>query len=117
MINKKSHSTTQHQSVLKQVPNSKLIMAFGILSIIPGAFAFGLLGIVLGIITLSIASGSMELIEHNHNKYSEKSIKHLKIGRGCAIIGLILSSLIFIGLLIYAMSYSASLLGDSSYYM
>ncbi len=100
----------------EQVPNNMAVLILGILSIIPGVVFFGLLGIILGIITLSIAAGAMELINQNPGKYTKSSIQLVKAGRICGIIGLILSSLFMIILFIFALSFSSSLMGNTDYY-
>lgn len=113
----KTHIMDKHRNTLKQAPNSKMILVLGILSIFPGSFSFGLLGIILSVITLSLASGSKEKVEASPDSFDESSLKQIKTGKVCAITGLILSVLSFFALMIYAIYFSASLLGTDSYYM
>ncbi|PKR80795.1 hypothetical protein CW751_08485 [Brumimicrobium salinarum] len=117
MDNHKANTTEKHQDTLKQAPNSKIILVLGILSIFPGSFSFGLLGIILSIIALSLASGSQEQIKSTSMQYNTQSLNRLKTGKICAMIGLILSILFFFSLMIYALYFSASLLGEENYYM
>ncbi|OJX50009.1 MAG: hypothetical protein BGO88_08870 [Flavobacterium sp. 38-13] len=60
------------------------------------AFCYGFFGIVLGIIALVIARNDMQLHRENPGEYD--GYPNLSAGRVCAIIGLSLGSLFFIGL-------------------
>ncbi|HZH86914.1 MAG TPA: CCC motif membrane protein [Brumimicrobium sp.] len=88
----------------EKVPNSAGVLVLGILSIVPGCICYGVPGIVMGIIALSLASGANKLIKQNPGKYSENSIQLVKAGKICGIIGLSLSSL-FILYLIAVLSF------------
>ena len=83
------------------VPNSTAVLVLGICSIFPGCICIGIIGIVCGIITLVLASKGMAFYNSNPNNYSIASFNNLKAGKVCAIIGLCLSSLIFIFYMIY----------------
>ena len=82
-----------------KVPNSTGVLVLGILSIFPGCFCYGLLGVIMGIISISLASGANKLIKKNPTKYSESSIQLVKAGKICGIIGLCVSSLYIIYLI------------------
>lgn len=71
----------------KKLPNGAGILTCGILSI---PFA-GLLGLILGIISLSMANSSLREYNKNPDNYTESSYKNVNAGRICAIIGLVLS--------------------------
>lgn len=101
----------------KSAPNTTGILVLGILSIIPGVATLGLLGIILGIITLSLAAGTHESINENPGKYSKNSIQLVKAGKTCGIIGITLSALFFIFLIVYAISFGASLMANPDYYL
>lgn len=79
----------------KQLPNAVTVLILGIMSII-AAFCYGFFGIVLGIIALVIARNDMQLHRENPGEYD--GYPNLSAGRVCAIIGLSLGSLFFIGL-------------------
>jgi len=83
------------------VPNSTAVLVLGICSIFPGCICIGIIGIVCGIIALVLASKGMAFYNSNPNNYSIASFNNLKAGKVCAIIGLCLSSLIFIFYMIY----------------
>lgn len=83
----------------KQLPNAVTVLILGIMSII-AAFCYGFFGIVLGIIALVIARNDMQLHRENPGEYD--GYPNLSAGRVCAIIGLSLGSLFFIGLFFYS---------------
>jgi len=73
----------------KKLPNTAGILVCGILSI---PFA-GLLGLILGIISLSMANSALRDYKIKPEQYTESSYKNVNAGKICAIIGLILSPL------------------------
>lgn len=85
----------------EKVPNSTGVLVLGILSIIPGCTCYGLMGVILGIISLSLASGANKLIKQKPGKYSESTIQLVKAGKICAIIGLSLSLLFILFIIAY----------------
>ncbi len=96
----------QHNNVIQQqgaevrgqtmLPHSIAVLATGILSI-QFSFAYGM-GLAFGIVALILSSKSGSYLFQNPAMYSEGSIKMYRAGRTCAIIGLILSALIIIGI-------------------
>lgn len=90
----------------QMLPNSTAVLVLGIVSIAGVLCTEGILGIILGIIGLVLSSTPMKQIRENPNRYTENSIKNLKAGRICSIIGvslggaflLLLIMLIFLGL-------------------
>lgn len=75
-----------------KLPNAGGVLTLGILSIV---FAGGI-GLILGIIGLSISGGPMRLYRENPDKYDESSYKQLNAGRICSIVGTSLAGLILI---------------------
>lgn len=75
------------------LPNSTLILVFGILSII-GCCCYGAVGIVFGIIALIMSKKATEIYNQNPDLYT--GYQNVKSGRIMAIIGIILSSLVLI---------------------
>ncbi|MDG2342999.1 MAG: CCC motif membrane protein [Flavobacteriales bacterium] len=81
--------------------NSTTILVLGILSIFPGVACVGIVGVVLGIITLAMSKKTKIEIENNPGKYTDSSITLQKAGRICGIIGLSLSSIYLIFWIVY----------------
>lgn len=79
--------------------NATAVLVLGILSIL-GCFCYGIIGLILAIIALALASKDMKLYAANPEGYTPGSYSNLKAGRICAIIGLVLSCLYFIFFLI-----------------
>ncbi|MCE9538963.1 MAG: hypothetical protein K8R85_07085 [Bacteroidetes bacterium] len=84
----------------QQLPNSTAVLVLGIISI-AGCFCYGIVGLILGIIAIVLAGKANVLYQQNPNNYSEASLKNLKAGKICAIIGTCLSALYFVILVIY----------------
>jgi hypothetical protein len=80
---------------LEIVPNAKASLVLGILSII-GLVGYGIVGIVCGIIGLRLANKGRALYIAEPERYLQSSIRTSIAGRICAIIGLILSSIVFL---------------------
>lgn len=78
----------------QQLPNSTIILIFGILSII-GCCCYGLVGIIFGIIALVMAKRATALYNANPELYT--GYNNVKTGKILAIIGLVLSVLSLIG--------------------
>jgi uncharacterized membrane protein YjgN (DUF898 family) len=79
----------------KPLPNATTVLVLGILSIVL-CFCYGIIGLILGIIALVLASKDKKLYVGSPGEYTEASFKNLNAGRICAIIGLILSALYII---------------------
>ena len=89
--------TVQATNTAKEkLPNSGGILTMGILSIV---FA-GLIGMILGIIALSLSGKAIEEYKLNPDMYEESSYKNVKAGKICAIIGLSLLGLVILILFI-----------------
>lgn len=86
----------------QQLPNSTLILVFGILSIV-GCCCWGVVGLIFGIIALIMAKRATEIYNSNPEMYT--GYQNVKSGRILAIIGIVLSSIALIaniaGLVIY----------------
>ncbi|MFY9308388.1 MAG: CCC motif membrane protein [Bacteroidia bacterium] len=92
----------------QQLPNSTAVLVLGIVSIV-GCFCYGLIGLILGIIALVLASKANTMLEQNPGIYSEASVKNLKAGKICAIIGTSISAVYFVVLIIYFMVFGAAI--------
>ncbi|PVW15854.1 CCC motif membrane protein [Marixanthomonas spongiae] len=75
------------------LPNSTLILVFGILSILT-CCCYGVLGLIFGIIALVMTKKANALYVENPELYS--GYQNVKIGKILAIIGIILSALYMI---------------------
>ena len=71
----------------QMLPNSTAVLVLGIVSIVGVLCTQGILGIILGIIGLVLASAPMKELKLNPDRYTESSVKNLKAGRICSIIG------------------------------
>jgi hypothetical protein len=85
----------------QQLPNSTGVLVFGIISIV-GCFFCGIIGLILGIISLVLASKANALYQQNPGSYSKESVENLKAGKVCAIIGTWLSAIFLIVLIFFA---------------
>jgi hypothetical protein len=68
-------------------PKGATVNTLGILGLVL-TFLFGIVGLILNIVCLSIASGARADVRANPGMYTEASISKIKAGRTCAIIGL-----------------------------
>jgi hypothetical protein len=89
------------------IPNSTAVLVLGILSIVL-CFCYGLIGLVLGIIALVLASKGTVLYKENPSAYTQSSFNNMKAGRICGIIGLSLSALYLIFIVIYILILGAA---------
>ena len=74
------------------LPNATAVLVLGIMSI-PTCFCFGIVGLVLSIIALVLASKDTMLYNANPTQYTLASYNNLKAGKVCSIIGLCFSSI------------------------
>ena len=77
------------------LPNATAILVLGILSI-PTCCCYGIVGIILAIIALVLAGSAEKRYNSAAENYTLSSLKNVKAGRICAIIGLILGVLYLI---------------------
>ncbi|MEH6406424.1 MAG: CCC motif membrane protein [Leeuwenhoekiella sp.] len=77
----------------QKLPNSTLILIFGILGIV-GTCCYGVPGFVFAIITLILANKALKVYKENPDLYDD--VSQVKTGRILAIISLILSILAII---------------------
>jgi hypothetical protein len=90
------------------LPNSTGVLVLGILSIV-FCFCYGIVGIILGIIAIVLASKGAALYKANPNAYSLASYNNLKAGKICGIIGLILSCIYIVFIIIYIVAVGSML--------
>lgn len=93
----------------EELPNHTAVLVLGILSIVT-CCCYGFVGIVLGVVALFLASSSNKLYVENPDKYTPASLKNLKTGKLCAIIGLALSALYFLYVIVVFFIYGMAAL-------
>ena len=88
------------------LPNATAALVLGIISII-GAFCYGFLGVICGIIGLVLANKDRKLYNENPNLYSSASYSTSNSGRVCSIIGLVFGSLFLLIIIFYLIFFGA----------
>lgn len=102
-------STDQSQKVPLQ--NSTAILVLGIFSIVTGWCCgfIAIVGLVLGIVALVLASKATTIYQENPERYTESSFKNVNAGKICAIIGIVISGVLILIGLIYLFVVGATL--------
>ncbi|MCX6283409.1 MAG: CCC motif membrane protein [Bacteroidetes bacterium] len=94
----------------QNLPNSNTILVMGILSIVFCWWKLvSFVGIVLGIITLVLAKRELAVYNAAPQNYTISSLNNVKTGRTCAIIGLIISVVIFVLVTLFLIGFLATL--------
>ncbi len=88
-------SSIPGHNVQQNLPNATTALVLGIISII-GAFCYGIVGLICGVIGLVLANKDRKLFRESPDFYSQASYGTSNAGRICSIIGLIISSLVVI---------------------
>lgn len=83
----------------EQLPNSTLVLIFGILSIV-GCCCYGVLGAIFGILAIVMAKRAQQVFEANPDLYT--GYQNVKTGKILGIIGLVVSVL-YIALIVVAL--------------
>jgi hypothetical protein len=108
--NQPSGGNFYHSPLQMNLPNSNTILVLGILSLV---FCWwhilSIVGIVLSIVTLSLARKELFLFYTQPNNFTLSSLNNVKAGRVCAIIGLIISILVFVVALLMIIGFFALL--------
>ena len=108
-------SQNQPQNFTPQIqqplPNSTAVLVLGIISIV-GCACYGIVGIVCGIIALVLNGKDMRLYNANTSAYTTGSLKNLKAGKVCAIIGLSLSALYIIYVIAILVIFGTAILSN-----
>ncbi len=80
----------------QNLPNANLILVLGILSILLSWWhIISVAGIFLSFFALILANRELKLYYSNPARFTSSSLNNVKAGRTCAIIGLIISVIIF----------------------
>jgi hypothetical protein len=88
------------------LPNATAALVLGIISIV-GAFCYGIVGVICGIIGLILANKDRKLYQATPELYSQSSYSSLNAGRTCSIIGLILGGLFLLIMIFYFIIFGA----------
>jgi hypothetical protein len=93
--------STQQPAQQVPLPNASTILTLGIISVVL-CWCHGIVGLVLAIVALVLASKDMALYNTNPGGYTPASYSNVKSGRIIAIIGLVLAG-VFLFFLIIAL--------------
>jgi hypothetical protein len=103
-----SGNNLYHPPYQLNLPNSNTILVLGILSLV---FCWwhllSIIGIVLSIVTLTLSRKELFLFYAQPNNFTLSSLNNVKAGRVCAIIGLIISILVFVVALLIIIGFFA----------
>jgi len=88
------------------LPNATAALVLGIISIV-GAFCYGIVGVICGIIGLVLANKDRKLYQATPELYTPSSYSSLNAGRTCSIIGLILGGLFMLLMILYFIVFGA----------
>lgn len=92
------------------LPNATIVLVLGILSIVMCCCYYGIIGLVLGVVTLILSRKDKQNYLANMNYYTLSSYKNLNAGRVCAIIGLILSGIVVLFCIVIAVFFGFDML-------
>ena len=98
------------QQPRQNLPNANMVLILGIASILLCWWHFiSFVGIILAIVALVLANKETRIYYQYPGVYSESSLNNVKTGRICALIGLIISLIIFAFVILLAIGLIASL--------
>jgi hypothetical protein len=93
-----------------QLPNARLILILGILSILLSwLHLVSVAGLVLGFITLVLANREMLAYHSNPGAYTSQSLNNVRAGRTFALIGIAISAIIVLLLILFLLGIFATL--------
>lgn len=81
------------------LPNATASLVLGIISIV-GAFCYGVVGVICGIIGLVLANKDRKMYQANPELYTASSNSTSNSGRVCSIIGLIIGGIFLLFIII-----------------
>ncbi len=104
---------TKSPDLSQKVPlqNSTAILVLGIFSIVTSWCCgfIAVVGLVLGIVALVLASKATTIYQENPERYTENSFKNVNAGKICAIIGIVISGVLILIGLVYLFIVGATL--------
>lgn len=83
------------QNNKRSLPEASTVLVLGILSLI-FTFSCGIIGLILGIIAVSMASSQRKLYLNAPGEYSESSYNNVNSGRVCGIISICFAAIILV---------------------
>lgn len=86
---------TPNYSQAANLPNATAALVLGIISIV-GAFCYGIVGVICGIIGLVLANKDRKAYQASPDTYSTSSYSTVNSGRICSIIGLVIGSIVLL---------------------
>ena len=78
------------------MPEASTVLVLGILSLVFGLFSCGIIGLILGIVAVVMASTQRKIYASNPGDYTESSLNNVNAGRVCGIISICLSAVAFV---------------------
>jgi hypothetical protein len=86
----------QQNPIPENLPNSRLILILGVLSILFCWWHFiSIAGTILGIIALLLANRETKLYHTHPARHTSGSLNNVRTGRICALIGITISVIVF----------------------
>lgn len=89
------------------LPNSTAVLVLGILSIVT-CWCVGIVGLILGIIALVLASKASKIYIASPSNFTSSSYGNMKAGKVCAIIGVCLSGIYAAYSIVYIIMFGAA---------
>lgn len=89
-----------NEGIKKDLPEASSVLVLGILSLV-FAFSCGIIGLVLGIIAVVMASSQRKIYKGNPDGYTEGSLKNVSAGQICGIISICLSAVFFVFMILF----------------
>ena len=86
----------------EDLPNHVGILVLGIVSIVT-CWCYGIIGVILGTISLIMASKAQQLYMEDPERYTHSSYKNMNAGKVTAIVGLALSGIYLLVTLAYVL--------------
>lgn len=87
------------QKTRRDIPDATTVLILGILSLI-FSFSCGIIGLILGIVSVVMASSQRRIYQAAPDDYTENSLKNLNAGRVCGIISICFSAIAFVMLIL-----------------
>lgn len=99
-MNEQNNLITPNYNQPANLPNATASLVLGIISIV-GAFCYGIVGVICGIIGLILANKDRKLYNSAPELYASSSYSTSNSGRICSIIGLVLGSIFLLIMIFY----------------
>ena len=99
-MNEQPNLITPNYNQPANLPNATASLVLGIISIV-GAFCYGIVGVICGIIGLILANKDRKAYRAAPDMYSSSSYSTSNSGRICSLIGLILGAIFLLIMIFY----------------